>query len=176
MRILLELQELRKMLSRFCRNGKGDYNSKEEFLLALKGIDALLIVSGMDNPDKRIVQHRNIIEAAKENGVKKIVYTSIIGAPEGNAFSPIVASNRQTEEDVKSYGLQWAIGRNGLYLEPDLEHIEAYKSEGAIINCAANGKCSYTSRQELAVTYSKLLSEDNLLSKTYNFFGEPITQ
>jgi len=73
---------------------KGDYNSKEELLLALKGIDALLIVSGMDYPDKRIVQHRNIISAAKENGVKKIVYTSIIGSPEGNAFSPIVASNR----------------------------------------------------------------------------------
>ena len=120
---------------------KGDYNSKEELLLALKGIDALLIVSGMDYPDKRIVQHRNIISAAKENGVKKIVYTSIIGSPEGNAFSPIVASNRQTEEDIKNSGLQWAIGRNGLYIEPDLEHIEIYKNEGAIINCAAVGKC-----------------------------------
>lgn len=49
---------------------KGDYNSKEDFILALKGIDAVLLVSGMDHPDTRIQQHRNIIEAAKENGVK----------------------------------------------------------------------------------------------------------
>jgi len=155
---------------------KGDYNSKENFMVALKDIDAVLIVSGMDHADKRIQQHRNIIEAAKENGVKKIVYTSIIGSDEGNAFSPIVASNRQTEEDIRNSGLQWAIGRNGLYIEPDLKYIETYKKEGGIINSAADGKCGYTSRQELAYAYFKLLTDDNLLGETFTLFGEPITQ
>jgi NAD(P)H dehydrogenase (quinone) len=130
----------------------------------------------MDHPDKRIQQHRNIIEAAKENGVKKIVYTSIIGSEEGNAFSPIVASNRQTEEDIRNSGLQWAIGRNGIYIEPDLKYIETYKKEGGIINSAADGKCGYTSRKELAYAYFKLLTDDNLTGKTYALFGEPITQ
>jgi len=133
-------------------------------------------VSGMDRPDKRIQQHRNIIEAAKKSGVKKIVYTSIIGSPEGNAFSPIVASNRQTEEDIKNSGLKWAIGRNGLYIEPDLEYVETYIKEGGIINCAANGKCGYTSRQELAFAYYRLLTADHLLGDTYELYGEPITQ
>jgi NAD(P)H dehydrogenase (quinone) len=155
---------------------KGDYNSKDDFTTALHGIDAVVLVSGMDHPDKRIQQHRNVIEAAKENGVKKIVYTSIIGAEKGNAFSPIVASNRQTEEDIKNSGMQWAIGRNGLYIEPDLEYIETYKKDGAIINCAADGLCGYTSRQELAFAYFQLLINDGLKGKTYNLFGEPITQ
>lgn len=155
---------------------KGDYNSKKDFMLALKGIDVVLLVSGMDSPDKRIQQHRNVIEAAKENGVKKIVYTSIIGATKGNAFSPIVASNRQTEEDIKNSGLQWAIGRNGLYIEPDLQYIENYKKEGGIINCAADGLCGYTSRQELAYAYFKLITNDNLNGKIYNLLGESITQ
>ncbi len=155
---------------------KGDYNNKEEFIEALKGVDAVLLVSGMDLPDIRIKQHRNVIEAAKENGVKKIVYTSIIGAEKGNAFSPIVASNRQTEKDIKNSGLQWAIGRNGLYIEPDLEYIETYKTEGGIINCASDGLCGYTSRQELAFAYFQLLIDDSLNGKTYNLFGEPITQ
>lgn len=155
---------------------KGDYNNKEEFISALQGVDAVLLVSGMDHPEKRIEQHRNVIEAAKENGVNKIVYTSIYGAEEGNAFSPIVASNRQTEEDIKDSGLQWAIGRNGIYIEPDLEYIETYKKEGGIINCAADGKCGYTSRTELAYAYYKLLIDDELQGKTYNLFGEPITQ
>jgi NAD(P)H dehydrogenase (quinone) len=155
---------------------KGDYNDKEEFVSALKGVDAVLLISGMDHPDKRIQQHRNVIEAAKENGVKKIVYTSIVGADKGNAFSPIVASNRQTEEDIRNSGLQWAIGRNGLYIEPDLEYIETYKKDGAIVNCAADGKCGYTSRQELAFAYFQLLVDDSLNGKTFNLFGEPITQ
>lgn len=155
---------------------QGDYNSKADFDIALKGIDAVLLVSGMDHPDKRIQQHRNVIDAAKENGVKKIVYTSIFGADEGNAFSPIVASNRQTEDDVRSSGLQWAIGRNGIYIEPDLEYIETYKKEGGIINCAGDGKCGYTSRQELAYAYFKLLIDNSLLGKTYNLFASPTTQ
>jgi len=155
---------------------KGDYNNKEDFNKALKDIDAVLLVSGMDHPDKRIQQHRNVIDAAKDNGVQKIVYTSIVGADEGNAFSPIVASNRQTEEDIRNSGMQWAIGRNGLYLEPDLEYIETYKKDGAIVNCAADGKCGYTSRQELAFAYFQLLIDDSLNGKTYNLFGEPITQ
>ncbi|MEP2026343.1 NAD(P)H-binding protein, partial [Reichenbachiella sp.] len=52
---------------------KGDYNNREQFDEALKGIDTVLLVSGMDAPEKRIQQHRNVIEAAKANGVKKIV-------------------------------------------------------------------------------------------------------
>ncbi len=155
---------------------KGDYNCKADFDVALKGVDAVLLVSGMDHPDKRIEQHRNVINAAKESGVKKIVYTSIFGAEEGNAFSPVVACNRQTEEDIRSSGLQWAIGRNGIYIEPDLEYIDTYKKEGGITNCAADGKCGYTSRQELAFAYFKMLTEDSLTGKTYNLFGEPITQ
>ena len=43
---------------------KGDYNSKEDFDKALQGIDVVLLVSGMDHPDKRIDQHRNVIKIA----------------------------------------------------------------------------------------------------------------
>jgi len=64
---------------------KGDYNSRADFISALKGIDSVLLISGMDAPQKRIQQHRNVIEAARENGVKKIVYTSIIGDEEETA-------------------------------------------------------------------------------------------
>lgn len=155
---------------------KGDYNNKSDFVEALKGIDTVLIVSGMDAPDKRIVQHKGIIEAAKEVGVKKIVYTSIIGAEKGNAFSPIVASNRQTEKDVKESGLNWVIGRNGLYIEPDIEYIDTYKKEGKIANCAADGKCSYTTRDELAYAYSQMILDDKHNGKTYSLGGTPITQ
>ncbi|MBJ2175164.1 SDR family oxidoreductase [Aureibaculum sp. A20] len=155
---------------------KGDYNNREDFNLALKGIDIVLLVSGMDEPQKRIIQHRNVIEAAKSNGVKKIVYTSIVGAEENNAFSPIVQSNRQTEKDIISSGLEWVIGRNGIYIEPDLEYLETYVKEGEIRNCAGEGKCTYTSREELGYAYAKMLLEEKHNGKTYNLAGNAITQ
>jgi len=155
---------------------KGDYNSREDFDLALQGVDTVLLVSGMDEPQKRIQQHRNVIESAKANGVQKIVYTSIVGAEEGNAFSPIVQTNRQTENDVKESGLDYVIGRNGIYIEPDLEYLDTYKNEGKIRNCAGEGKCTYTSRQELGYAYTKMLIEEKHNGQTYNLVGEPITQ
>ncbi|EAR15076.1 SDR family oxidoreductase [Robiginitalea biformata] len=155
---------------------QGDYNSREDFNEALKGIDKVLLVSGMDEPRKRIRQHRNVIEAAKQNGVRKIVYTSIVGDDENTAFSPVVQSNRQTEEDVRNSGLEYVIGRNGIYIEPDLEYIDTYVKEGGIINCAAQGKCGYTSREELGVAYAQMLLNDHLNGETLNLVGEPITQ
>ncbi|WP_299100416.1 SDR family oxidoreductase [uncultured Winogradskyella sp.] len=155
---------------------KGDYNNREDFNTALKGIDAVLLVSGMDTPEKRIIQHRNVIEAAKQNGVKKIVYTSIVGAEENNAFSPIVQTNRQTERDVQNSGLDWVIGRNGIYIEPDLEYIDTYVKDGEIRNCAADGKCTYTSREELGYAYAKMLTEDKHNQQTYNLVDNGITQ
>jgi NAD(P)H dehydrogenase (quinone) len=155
---------------------KGDYNRFEEFILSLTGADVVLLVSGRDAPDKRIEQHRNVIRAAKESGVKKIVYTSIFGEVTDTTFSPIIASNRHTEEDVKASGMQWSIGRNGLYIEPDIEYIDTYKKEGKIANCAADGKCAYTTRDELAFAYSKMLLEEKHNGKTYNLCGEAITQ
>lgn len=50
----------------------GDYDDLEMLEKSLKGIDSLLLISGMDLPSKRIDQHRNVIQAAKKNGVKKL--------------------------------------------------------------------------------------------------------
>lgn len=72
----------------------GDYNDKYALEQSLESVDTLLLVSGMDDPKKRIEQHRNVIQAAQNSGVKKIVYTSVQGADEITAFSPIIQSNR----------------------------------------------------------------------------------
>lgn len=154
----------------------GDYNNHEQLKESLQNVDVLLLLSGMDPPDKRIEQHRHVINAAKESGVKKIVYTSVQGPEEGTAFSPIVQSNRQTEKDIMESGLDWVIGRNGIYIEPDIEYIERYKKDGFITNCAGDGKCGYTTRNELAWAYTHMLTEEIHNGQIYNLNGLPITQ
>ena len=155
---------------------KGDYNSQSDLEQSLRSVRTVLLVSGMDEPAKRIEQHRNVIRAARNVGVRKIVYTSVQGAETGTAFSPIVQSNRQTEQDVRDSDLDWVIGRNGIYIEPEVECIDAYKKAGCIANCAGDRKCGYTTRPELAYAYARMLTEDEYNGQTYNLHGEALTQ
>ena len=154
----------------------GDYDQPDALRTALAGVDALVLVSGMAPPEDRIGQHRNVIEAAKAAGIRKIVYTSIQGPEVGTAFSPVVQSNRQTEADIRASGLDWAIGRNGIYIEPDVEYIDSYRAKGEIANSAGDGKCGYTTRSELAHAYAALLTRDELNGQTFDLNGPPITQ
>jgi NAD(P)H dehydrogenase (quinone) len=154
----------------------GDYDQPDQLKTSLHGVDALVIVSGMAAPEDRIQQHRNVIDAARAAGVRKLVYTSIQGPAEGTRFSPVVQSNRQTEADIMASGLDWAIGRNGIYIEPDIEYLDSYKARGEIANSAGQGKCGYTTRSELAHAYAALLTRDDLSGGAYDLNGTPITQ
>ena len=154
----------------------GDYDDADQLRASLAGVDTVLLVSGMAAPDVRIGQHRNVINAAKSVGVKKIVYTSVQGAEEGTSFSPIIQSNRQTEADVSDSGLEWVIGRNGIYIEPDVAYIDRYQKDGEIANCAGEGRCGYTTRSELGFAYARMLTGAEHNGHTYLLHGAPITQ
>nr|WP_319382793.1 NAD(P)H-binding protein [uncultured Roseibium sp.] len=155
---------------------EGSYGDRDAFERALRGIDAVLLISGNDAPEKRIDQHRAVIDGARTAGVRRFVYTSVQGPEQGGGFAEIVDSNRRTEADVRQSGLDWAIGRNGIYIEPDIEYIDSYRRLGGIRNCAGGGRCAYTTRAELAFAYACLLRDSTHDGKTYNLSGRPITQ
>lgn len=46
---------------------------------ALEGVDTLLLISS-SAVGQRLVQHQNVIDAARKAGVKRIVYTSLLRA------------------------------------------------------------------------------------------------
>lgn len=155
---------------------RGDYSIIDDFLESLIGVETLILISSNDHPENRIKQHRNVIMAAAHNHVSKIVYSGFFGDTTQTAFTPIILSNRQTEVDLRNSGLEWVIGRNGLYIEPDLEYIEHYVKAGKISNSAGRGKCGYTSRKELAYAYAKMAVEDKHFYQVYNLSGYPVTQ
>ena len=154
----------------------GDYQLYPQLKASLNDVDVLLLVSANGDPKNRPEQHRNVIRAAKDAGVGKMVYTSIMGPETGTQFSGVVQSNRETERNLQNSGLDWCIGRNGLYLEPDLEYIPKYRETGKIWNSAGAGKCAYTSRKELACAYARMMLEEKHNGHIYNLFGECISQ
>ena len=58
---------------------EADYEKPETLQAAFNGVDTILLISSSE-VGKRATQHQNVIDAAKQNGVKRIVYTSLINA------------------------------------------------------------------------------------------------
>ena len=58
---------------------EADYTKPETLARALAGVETLLLVSSSEI-GQRAAQHRNVIDAAKASGVKRIVYTSVLHA------------------------------------------------------------------------------------------------
>ncbi|MBT8077511.1 MAG: NAD(P)H-binding protein [Gammaproteobacteria bacterium] len=154
----------------------GDYDHKAQLEKSLAGIDVCILISGMAPPDERIVQHTNVVQAAQTAGVRKILFTSIGSNASCGGFDPVVACMHDTEDVLRQSGMEWVVGRNGLYIEPDFDYRDTYAEAGAIENCAGDRLCSYTSRAELARAYAALIVDKRFNNKTFHLAGPGITQ
>jgi NAD(P)H dehydrogenase (quinone) len=156
----------------------GDYLSIAELTEAFAHIDSLVMISAPIGDWDRNVMHRNVIEAAKNAGVVKVIYTSVVGngQEENTWYWPTQQDNRQTENDLEKSGLDWVVARNGLYLEKDLENMFRSKDAGVYRNIAGDGKCGYITVDELAYATAKLAIDDRANGQVFNLCGECLTQ
>jgi NAD(P)H dehydrogenase (quinone) len=157
----------------------GDYQSTEAMTAALRGVDTVIMISAPVALDTdRVRMHRNVIEAAKSAGVRKLLFTSIIGNGKeaGTLYEPTQNVNRQAEADIMSSGLEWVIGRNGLYIELDLNHILRANESGVYSNNGGEGRCGYLTIDELAYAFARLATSDAHNGKVFNLIGELQTQ
>ncbi len=83
----------------------GDYDNSEALLKAFEGVDKVYLVSGLAH--NRGEQHENVINAAKEAGVKQILYTSFQRKTEAtdSPIGFISESHLYTEKVLKASGV-----------------------------------------------------------------------
>lgn len=149
----------------------GDYDDYTSLITAFKGIEKLLLVSGSDIL-KRGVQHQNVVSAAKEAGVKHIVYTSFQGKNEQET-SPlwlVAQSHLQTEVWLKESGMDYTILKNTLYMDLVPAFLgEKVVETGMIYLPAGNGKVGAVLRSEMAEATANILASSHHAGKTYHF-------
>lgn len=83
--------------------------------LDLSDVDTLVLVSaGYAEDDVVVRRHAAALAAARRDGVRHVIYTSLVGAGDHLGFA---LAHRATERLVMDSDLDWTILRNGLYAE-----------------------------------------------------------
>lgn len=118
----------------------------------LAGITTLVLVSaGYAEDDVVVRRHAAVLDAARRDGVRHVVYTSVIGTGDHLGFA---LAHRVTERLIQDSGLEWTIMRNGLYAEL----IGALLSweEGALASPFGGERVAAPSRDDLAVAAARV--------------------
>src|SRR5215218_9843822 len=146
-----------------------DYDRPETLGPALAGVDTLLLVSA-NEVGKREAQHRNVIEAAKQAGVRRIVYTSLLHA-ETSPLS-LAGEHAATESALKASGIPFTILRNGWYTENYTGSIGGALAGGAFVGSAGEGRISSATRADYAEAAVAAVTGAGHEGKTYELAGD----
>ena len=146
-----------------------DYTKPEGLVASLKGIDKLLLISG-NEIGQRLPQHKTVIEAAKQAGVKLFVYTSILHADTSSLG--LAGEHLGTEITLKASGLGYTILRNGWYTENYTGSAKGAIGAGAFIGCAGNGKIASAARVDFAEAAAVVLAGAGHENKIYELSGD----
>lgn len=146
-----------------------DYAKPEGLAKALQGVDNLLLISGSEI-GQRTQQHTNVINAAKEAGVKWIVYTSLLHADTSSLS--LAEEHLNTEKLLKDSGIKYTILRNGWYTGNYTSSISGAIAGGAFIGSAKDGKISSASRDDYAEAAATVISDEAHQGKVYELAGD----
>ena len=146
-----------------------DYTKPETVSAVVKPGDTLLLVSSSE-VGQRVGQHVNVITAAKEAGVARIVYTS---APAATTSELVLApEHKATEEALVASGVPFTILRNGWYTENYAGEIEKGRENGAIVASVGDGRVSSASRKDYAEAAAVVLVGEGYEGEVFELSGD----
>ncbi|RPD44301.1 SDR family oxidoreductase [Hymenobacter sediminis] len=148
---------------------QADYFDYPALVQALRGVEKVLLVSAVAFTD-RLSQHRNVIDAAKEAGVKHLFYTSIQRSSDF-VMPEVTESDLATEAYLKASGLVYTILHNGYYFEGLSYLIGSEVPESEIRVPAGEGKIAFVKRTELAAATAALLTSAGHDNREYTLTG-----
>jgi len=152
---------------------QGDYLDYAGLVRAFSGVEKVMLVSATAFTDRN-TQHANVINAAREAGVRHIAYMPVIHK-EGSDFvlPQVTEQDVFAQEKIRASGLDYTF----VCHPPFLENIELYLG-GDMLNTgvhapAGQGKAGFACRDDLAEAHAVVLTEAGHENKTYALYGDP---
>lgn len=94
----------------------GSYDDADSLDKAMRGVEKVLLIASNDEQN-RLLQHRNVVDAAKKAGVNLVAYTSRNLKDRSTLVNRLMDEHFQTEDYIRESGLNYALFRNALYLD-----------------------------------------------------------
>jgi NAD(P)H dehydrogenase (quinone) len=137
--------------------GDAGYRDQAALTAALSGgVDTLLLVSGRE-AEQRVVEHAHAVRAAVDAGVRRVVYTSFLGADPDATFT-FAQDHYATEQLIRESGLAWTFLRDSQYL--DLVPLMVGE-DGVIRGPAGEGRVAWVARDDVAEVAAAVLATDD---------------
>jgi NAD(P)H dehydrogenase (quinone) len=145
----------------------GDYHDKDSLVKAFQGIEKVLLISSNDFND-RLGQQKRAVDAAKEAGVKHILYTGVsMQNIDNSALKPFMSDHYDTEKHILDSGLKYTFLRDNLYADVIPMFVGEHVLETGINFPAGNGRVPFSLRTEMAEAFANVLSTAGHENKTY---------
>ena len=150
----------------------GNYNDYNSLVDALEDVDKLFLISSNDVTADTLLQHKNVINAAKENSVQHIVYISQeIKNDETPAIQFVIQVHRATAEYIKETGIAYTIFNDSLYADSIGKFSGEAFLENGIFFPAGDGKVPFVPRTDIGEAAAVVLTTPGHEYKTYAITG-----
>jgi NAD(P)H dehydrogenase (quinone) len=146
-----------------------DYGSPQTLKVAFHPGDTVLLISSNDLHD-RVAQHTAVIDAAKEAGVARLVYTGVLGGPDADFL--LASAHRETERLILASGLPYTFLRNGWYTENYTGQLGAVLEHGAVVGSAREGRIASAARRDYAAAAAAVLTGEGHENTAYELSGD----
>jgi NAD(P)H dehydrogenase (quinone) len=145
----------------------GEYDDTDALDRALDGIDRVLLVAGND-PDRRVQQHQNVIDAARRAQVGLIGFASRSLRDIQASENTLMSDYFETEDRVRRSGLPHLLFRNALYLDTVPLYVGgAQVFESGIRLPAGDGRVAYALRREMGEALANAMVDHVGTDRTY---------
>lgn len=152
----------------------GDFKDSASLTNAFNGIEKVLLISSNDF-DNRLGQHKNVIDAAKNAGVKHFVYTGVSMVDVNNSvLKDFMIDHYQTEDYIKASGMNYTFLQHNLYADVIPMFVGEKVLETGVFFPAGTGKIPFALRSEMGEAAANVLTTSGHENKTYRINGNEL--
>jgi len=145
---------------------EADFRRPDLMRRALEGVTKALFVPTYDSNDLRLQQNLNAIAAARDAGVKHVVYASFLKAESARVeHSRLV--HFPTEQALRASGLGFTLLRHALYAEILVGDLQDTLRSGQLRRPGGGSRCAYIAREDLGYSAAQVLLRDLSSGRTY---------